>query len=332
MHPGPFGNIGTSNLPFKLWNRTKDLSDEIMVFHTATTNSNNSASEADIDTIAAGIRNAMRNLKYYDQASRIRKLNSGGISVSLLRIGDFGIGSLIPERERFDDVKLTEGLRITEEMISSGASDFAVVDAQNHFSHGAKSLDDCEAVIKTLTREFKRSEPKYPLQVGYSRVAAQALGLGPLGIQCLVFRNGDRTQAIVLTDSNNIKDEVMDLAEKKVDGKVSSLDIFTTDNHFVNQGTLDMNPLGERDDPETIARLIDEAVDKALSNIEDCIAGMGSTNVDVSMGDENMFDNLLTNVFKSVKKAKYSIFGVVSATLVLSFLLFVLIPWSSLFP
>lgn len=331
VHPGPFGNIGTSNLPFKLWNRTKDISDEIMVFHTATTNSNNSASEADIDTIANGIREAMQSLKYANLAARIKKLNSGGISVSLLRIGDFAIGSLIPERERFDDVKLTEGLKITEEMITAGATDFAVVDAQNHFSHGAPSLDDCDSVINTFTREFKRCEPKFRLQVGYSRVSAKAQGLGPLGVQCLVFRAGDKNQAVVLTDSNNIKDEVMDMATKKIGDRVAYLDIFTTDNHFVNQGTLDMNPLGERDDPEFIANLIEESVTKAIDDVEDCAAGMGSADVEVSMGDENMFDKLLTNVFKSVKRAKYAIFATVSATVILSFLVFVFVPWSMFF-
>lgn len=332
VHPGPFGNIGTSNLPFKLWSRVKDIAEEVMVFHTATTNSNNSASERDIDTIANGIREAMQSLRYANLAAKIKKMNSGGISVSLLRIGDFGVGSLIPERERFDDVKLTEGLRITEEVISSGASDFAVVDAQNHFSHGATSLEDCEMAMRTFVREFKRSEPKYRLQVGYSRVNAQAQALGPLGIQSLVFRYGDKNQAVVLTDSNNIKDEVMDLAAGKIGDRVSSLDIFTTDNHYVNQGTLDMNPLGERDDPELIAKLIEESVDKAIADVEDCVAGMGSADVEVSMGDENMFEKLLTNVFKSVKKAKYSIFGTVSATVVSSFLVFFMVPWAMIFP
>ena len=326
VHPGPFGSIGTSNLPSKLQERLADLSTDVMVFHTSTTNSNNSASDADVDTIAEGVRSGLENLAYTDVCTKIKKMNSGKISVSMIRIGNFGIGSLIPEREKFDDVSLTEGLKITERMKQSGADDFIVVDAQNHFSHGASALSDCSLHSKTFEREFAKNEPKNRIIAGYSRVEGKSPGLGPMGIQCIVFSNQGKYQAVVLTDSNNIKDEVMGLAEKKVDGLVSNLDIFTTDNHYVNQGTLDMNPLGERDDNEFVSDLIKESVEKAISNCEECVAGEASTDVTVSMGEENMFEKLLTSVFSSLKGAKYSIFGIVAVTVISSFLVFSLHP------
>ncbi len=322
VHPGPFGEIGTSNLPFKIYSRTSDISKETMVFHTSTTNSNNCASDADVDSLAAGLRKALESLHYSDKISRLRKIKSGKISLSLLRIGDFGVGSMIPERERFDDVSLPEGLKITERVAAAGAYDFAVVDAQNHFSYRAKALDDCEIHSRTFEREFNRDIPKYDLMVGYAHVTAKSPGLGPMGIQTLVFRVGDKDQAIVLTDSNNIKDELMSLAEQKVAGKVTYMDIFTTDNHYVNQSTLDMNPLGERDDDAMISDLIAQSIDKAIADIEPCRAGMGSSNVTVSMGEENMFEKLLSNVFKSLKQAKYSILAVVAFTIAFSFIVF----------
>jgi putative membrane protein len=322
VHPGPFGEIGTSNLPFKIYSRTSDISQETMVFHTSTTNSNNCASDADVDSLAEGVRKSLESLHYSDKIARLRKIKSGKIAISLLRIGDFGVGSVIPERERFDDVSLPEGLKITERVVAAGAYDFAVVDAQNHFSYRAKPLDDCETHSKTFEREFNRDVPKYDLMVGYSHLTAKSPGLGSMGIQTLVFRVGDKDQAIVLTDSNNIKDEVMAMAEEKVAGKVAYLDIFTTDNHFVNQSTLDMNPLGERDDVAMISDLIAESIDIAIKNVEPCRAGMGSSNVTVSMGEENMFEKLLTNVFKSLKRAKYSIVAVVVLTIALSFVVF----------
>jgi putative membrane protein len=322
VHPGPFGEIGTSNLPFKIYSRTSDISQETMVFHTSTTNSNNCASDADVDKLAEGVRKSLGSLHYSDKISRIRKIKSGKISLSLLRIGDFGIGSRIPERERFDDVSLLEGLKITEQVVAVGAYDFAVVDAQNHFSYRAKALDDCDTHSKAFGREFNRDIPKYDLLVGYSRLTAKSPGLGPMGIQTLVFRVGEKDQAIVLTDSNNIKDDLMALAEDKVLGKVAYIDIFTTDNHYVNQSTLDMNPLGERDDVSMISDLIAESIDIAIKNIEPCRAGMGSSNVTVSMGDEYMFEKLLTNVFKSLKRAKYSIVAVVALTIATSIIVF----------
>jgi putative membrane protein len=322
VHPGPFGEIGSSNLPFKIYSRTSDISQETMVFHTSTTNSNNCASDVDVDNLAEGVRKSLESLHYSDKIARLRKIKSGKITLSLLRIGDFGVGSVIPERERFDDVSLPEGLKITKKVVAAGAYDFAVVDAQNHFSYRAKALDDCETHSKTFEREFNRDNPKYDLMVGYSHLTAKSPGLGPMGIQTLVFRVGDKDQAIVLTDSNNIKDELMAKAEEKVAGKVAYIDIFTTDNHYVNQSTLDMNPLGERDDVSMISDLIAESIDLAIKNIEPCRAGMGSSNITVSMGEENMFEKLLTNVFKSLKLAKYSIVAVIALTIALSFIVF----------
>ncbi|EQD38579.1 conserved hypothetical protein, membrane, partial [mine drainage metagenome] len=81
VHPGPFGDIGTSNLPFKLYSRTPDISKETMVFHTSTTNSNNCASDADVDIIAEGVRKSVESLNYSDRVSRIRKIKSGKISL-----------------------------------------------------------------------------------------------------------------------------------------------------------------------------------------------------------------------------------------------------------
>jgi predicted neutral ceramidase superfamily lipid hydrolase len=83
-----------------------------------------------------------------------------------------------------------------------------------------------------------------------------------------------------------------------------------------------MNPLGERDDVAMISDLIAESIDIAIKNVEPCRAGMGSSNVTVSMGEENMFEKLLTNVFKSLKRAKYSIVAVVVLTIALSFVVF----------
>ncbi len=322
IHPGPFGNIGTSNIPFKLQERLAEFNSDLMVFHTTTTNSNNSATEEDIDGIADAVRRAVANIEYVNSLSRFKRLSVGKYALGLLRFGNYGIAAMIPERERFDDVSLSEGLRLIDEMKKSGAADFIAVDAQTHFLQGAKALDNCDKLISAARREFQRLQPREGPRIGYASVSIEAQALGPLGIQCLVIESESRLQALVLTDSNNITDELIEMAASKTGDLVQEIEFFTTDNHYINAGTLDMNPLGQRDDPELISAAITDCVKKALETVEDCRIGMGTSTTKVSMGEESTFQRLLDSVRLALRKARYMITATISISIGSTVLLF----------
>lgn len=326
VHPGPFGNIGTSNIPFKLLSRLGDLSKDIMVFHTTTTNSNNSANEEDIDRITEAVKEALGKVEYVDTLSGYKKVNVGKHTLGLLRFGDYGIAVMIPERERFDDVSLSEGLRMIDELRNAGAKDFIALDAQIHFLQGAKPLEDCTKLIAAAKREFPNLIPKEQSKVGYASVTLNANAIGPLGIQCLFLEIEDKQQALILTDSNNVTDELIKVARKKCEHIVQKVDFFTTDNHFINAGTLDMNPLGQRDDPDVIADAIVECVSKARDDLSQCRIGMGTSSARVHMGEESTFQRLLDSVHSALRRARYIIGAIISAcifsTLLLSYYLF----------
>lgn len=326
VHPGPFGNVGTSNLPFKLQSRLADLGVDLMVFHTTTTNSNNSATEEDIDRIAEATRKALNGIEFQDRISRFERVEVGDHSLGLLRFGDFGLGAMIPDKERFDDVSLSEGLRMIEEMKSSGASDFIAIDAQTHFLQGAQPLNNLDDIIKASKSKFAEMPVDMVPMIGYFRLEADAKAMGPLGIQCLALESAEGIQALVLTDSNNITGDLIDLARKKAEGIVDDVEFFTTDNHYINAGTLDMNPLGQRDDPEKIADMIAECIRGAIGDIEECTIGMSTEHADVSMGEESTFKRLLDSVRVSLRRARFTIIATISSciasTLLLSYFTF----------
>ena len=329
VHPGPFGRLGCSDLPIRLQDRLPDLGREMMVFHTTTTHSNNCQGDEDIDRLASGIKAAIEQVQYVETMSRFRKLNAGKYSIALLRFGNFGFGSIIPEREPFDDVELGEGMRIMESIKTHGATDFALIDAQNNFTKGAKELRECDDLIKPFTREFARSIPNSPAMIGFSSLRTQFPGLAGMGIQTLAFRTGDRVDAIVLTDSNNITTETIEIVREKSRHIVSNVEIYTTDNHIVNASTLDVFPLGIKGDVDIISELIVGTIKSAVRDVSDSKVGMGSADVRVKMGEENSYHKLTENVLSTVRKAKYAIAGTLPMALIISYLIF-LVPFYSI--
>lgn len=322
IHPGPFGKIGSSNLPERLQARLGEYGRELMVFHTTTTNSNNCRGDLDIDSIAEGVKKSMGNLTYSDATSRFKKITVGKYVVGMQKIGDFAYASLIPEKARFDDVSLSEGLKVMDSLKDENLKDLVLIDAQNHFTDGVRELDDCSIFIPAFKRELSRMQARFPARMGYARKAGNFEGLASMGVQVLVTNTGDFNQAIVLTDSNNVTTEVIEMAREKTSEIVNGLEIYTTDNHVVNGGSLDMNPLGMKCDVDKLTDLIAETVREALADVEDVKVGMGAETVKVHMGDENSFQNLIDLVFSSLRTAKYTVAVAIPVSVLISLVIF----------
>lgn len=322
VHPGPFGTLGSSDLPLRLQHRLSDLGNDLMVFHTTTTNSNNCSGDQDIDEIASGIRSCLDGMEYNTTMSRFKRLNAGKYAIGMQKFGDYGFGAIIPEREPFDDVKLKEGLDIMHHVEKTALKEFAILDAQNFFMEKAPELDNCEGMGNTLERELGRLESKYPSRMGYYRIYEPMPELGSMGVQAIVTEAAGKFQAVVLTDSNNVTREVVELSRQMVENEISNLEIYTTDNHYVNANNLDINPLGRSGGPSIAADLIRRTVLMAKNSITDVKVGMKSHMVRVKMGEENTYQRLIDSVFTSLKKAKYTIIITIPSSIIASIAIF----------
>jgi putative membrane protein len=320
VHPGPFGNLCSSNLPLKL---SKELGrSNIMVFHTATTNSNNCSGTNDIKNIAKSVKDSMGKMKYSNYVSDFVKFNVNGYDVSLQKFGNSGISAVIPYTKPFDDISINAGLKVMKAIKENGAENFALLDAQNSFTKNADELENCDIIIKPLIEKFKETESKYPAIIGYARNYEKINGLAPMGIQALVFKIEGHYNAIVLSDSNNIDREIIKLARSKANKEIKNMDIYTTDNHVVNVGNLDINPLGMHCEPEPVAELINKTVMEAIKNCSPATVGTHTEYVDVTMGEENAFHSLMEIVIDSMKIAKYSIAFILFISIFISVLSF----------
>lgn len=322
VHPGPFGTLGSSDLPQRLQDRLGEVGADLMVFHTTTTNSNNCSGDSDIDEIARGVMETLKDMKYTDTMTRFKKVNVGKYQIGMQRFGNYGFGAIIPEREPFDDVKLKPGLEIIRQVEKDSLDEFALVDAQNFFVEKAPELDNCEGMAKTFTRELNRLEPKLPARMGYARIHEPLPELGSMGVQAFVTEAAGKYQAVVLTDSNNITREVVELSRELLKDEIQSLEIYTTDNHSVNASNLDINPLGRGDTIESSADLIRRTVLMARENVTDVKIAMNTHAIKVKMGEENTYQKLIESVFTSLKMAKYTIIITIPSSIIASIAIF----------
>jgi putative membrane protein len=320
VHPGPFGNLCTSNLPLKL---SRELGrDNIMVFHTATTNSNNCSGKNDIKNIAGSISHSLERMEYGNYVSDFIKFNVEGYDVSLQKFGNSGISAVIPYGKPFDDISMEAGFRVMKALSQNGAENFALLDAQNSFTRDAEELTNCDMLVNPLIEKFKSADSKYPAIVGYARNYQKIDGLASMGVQAIVLKINDYYNAIVLTDSNNISREIIKMARAGSDKRVKNMDIYTTDNHVVNVGELDINPLGMHCDPQPVAALINKTVSDAIKNAGPATVGTDTEYINVTMGEENTFHNLMQTVLASIRKAKYSIAFILIISIFISVLSF----------
>ena len=81
-----------------------------------------------------------------------------------------------------------------------------------------------------------------------------------MGVQAMVTEIGGKFQAIVLTDSNNVTREIINEAKRRTKHVVSNLEIYTTDNHYVNAINLDNNPLGRDGSVFDVVSLVSSTV------------------------------------------------------------------------
>lgn len=317
VHPGPFGTIGSSNLPERLLKYVSEKSEEIMVFHTATTNNNNCSGEDDIRAIGEAILSMWDGDGIAHKMSRLLSLKSAGVRIDAIAFGNRGIMALNPDRVDFDDILYTEGQRGFRYVEEATGIKFSIVDGQNKFVRGSREITDISPYLHGMAKLSGRLKTKYPCRVGYSKKKIDSRELGPLGIQAVVFDYGAEKDAIILTDSNNITIELMNRVFEMLGTEYKNKVIYTTDNHVVNAGSLDMNPLGEGDDWKDISLKIVETVREASENIEDVKAIYGTRNVRVKMGSEESYQTMMDTVFTSLKKARVYAAITLSLTLII---------------
>ena len=233
VHPGPFHPIGSSNLPFDLWEWFSNKKYQPLVFHGISGHEHNLASKAVVDTYLT----EMNNLQLVSDGSTCTEPKSrsiGRATVSGLAFGDYAMLILTLAPYGMEDFPIFVREEINKAAKSIGFNGSILIDAHN--SIGVTPVrEDCEDIIqaaKDILRKI-RFNTQMPFKMGYSHSNRLGIKLkedvGPAGIGMVLFEINNKMYGIVSVDANNVALGFRDEVLSEIDDVI---DICTTDTHF----------------------------------------------------------------------------------------------------
>lgn len=321
VHPGPFGEVGCSDLPRRLYRKLNKISENILVFHTTSTHNENCSGDEDIEKIANSIINSIKNLKYSTAASETIRIDDH-ISIRAHVLGDTALVTLLPTKDGFDDVSLGLGMKIMRKLKSSKIKNVIVIDAHNNFDESYRILDEIDQDLLNVLKSKLNGIKTGTMRCGVGKSKIITKSVGPMGVQAVVFE-GPKRIGYVLIDGNNIKKGMREKIIERIKDRFDDVEIYSTDNHIVNINPKDLNPIGNENNIDEILAAVEESVNLAMNDIEECSAGFYGTKLLLRIAGKGYIDKISVYVRRMIKRLRVSILMVI-LTFIFSILIFVI--------
>lgn len=277
LHPGPWGELGGSDMPRQFQRGFKGEHGDVFTFHGASDHDLNPVDLQESQKLTDHMKGALEGLdKWSDKASPLIRVDDG-ISAIAQAFNGAVMAAQTSAPSPTDDVDGAAGHAIDLEMERAGASPGTFIDCHNcllpgagHVPFGTPKARRIQERIGEATRKAIEAESKgYRVGVGHLPNEGEFCSMGPTGVQALVIEVGDQTMAWILADGNNMERFLREKIRDSVMGKVDEAEVLTSDNHIVNVSVGGFNPVGLEDDDEEIVAACNEAVYKALANMKE---------------------------------------------------------------
>ncbi|MEM0134203.1 MAG: DUF2070 family protein [Thermoplasmatales archaeon] len=311
VHPGPLGDLGSSNITARLQKRHNDQN--LLVFHTTTTHDDNCAGDSEMDKISKVLKEKGKEYSYCYEPFL-------GKYLTFLPLGDGGIFFLSPDDPRFDDVKIAEGRRIVRKAKSVGLKWAVAVDQHNNNMDEPVELKDASYLLYEVEQAVKGRKNKRSLTVAYSKIVPDSKDIGPGGISFVSVTAGIKKLAIILIDGNNMKFDLRQKLESALPGYDRVL-VCTTDNHVVNTNGLRVNPVGTFSNQEEMVKMVKKLESENQVETE---ANLEYVKRDIwlKVAGENQWEKLNSIIRSSANKAKVLSVASIVLSIALSLIIF----------
>jgi putative membrane protein len=287
IHPGPFGYAGGSNLPYKLATELNEYTNNVLVFHSASTHDYNPVRSEEVQKIVAGLKKILNSdrLKFNSAGSNFVRISSkSSLQICAQIIGPGLLLAYTSSPAPTDDLEFEIGEQAVKQAIAKSkfAETAMFIDAHNCLEKGVdtikygskKSQQIHELVEKSITKLNKTSEHgRLRAGIAKSTQFSTKEGVGPLGIQVLVIETGRKKVAYVMVDGNNMIPGLREQIRSEIVGLVDEAEIFTSDNHVVNITMGGYNPIGLKSSSPKIISTIQDLLEKAIKNLENVNVG-----------------------------------------------------------
>ena len=321
IHPGPFRDIGSSNLPSVIIEHIKEKHGiPAFVMHGTCTHQQNLTTKEDYPIVLAEIDRLINDTEVHELISGPHWSDGGKFKVWSLFVGNDVLTISTSAPDFTDDVSLDIGYdaaRMIRERLPQ-IQGVAIVDAHNCIDDSAISVTPGDpeaaefvgtvsgAVFSTVNNEKTRA------QFGTHQVCpndiSQSEGIGPGGIIAVVLNLGEREMALVSIDGNNMEPGFREQAQSllKAEG-FDAAELVTTDTHVVNAISLSSRgypPVGRYKTNETLEHIVAASV-KARERVQPVMVGLGFGKAsNLRTYGEKGFDTLTQDVAEAAGIAK----------------------------
>ena len=279
IHPGPFGNVGSSALPEVLARRVgASLGCEVLVAHGVSTHRLDLTRSVNNSLIADQVLRDIPQSPIVEESSPLIRVMRGGVGVTCQVIGDVALLTISLAPLSYDDLPRRIFDEIQEAASGMGLRTI-IVDCHNSIDL-MKGLDDYDetGILDAAREALDRagSSVRWRFEAAVARRVPWEWGLdegmGPMGFSVLAMRvEGGGVYGRVVVDGNNMVTGLRERLIGALEGVgFDGAEVMTSDIHTVNgigatrEG---YSPVGARMEWGSIVEYIVDAAEEAASNL-----------------------------------------------------------------
>jgi putative membrane protein len=321
LHPGPFGAVGGSDLPYVLY---QVFSKRALVMHSVSDHSLNIPSKRELDKYVSSL-SGLNVVRKGDTCSEPVQVNVGRATTTGIALGDTALVMLSLAPVGMEDVAKETRVELESYGAGLGFDSVLVIDCHNAMGKHLTEADQRD-LIQSAKQCLERltNGPQKKFCVGFAtledgdKALSGASELGRAGIAVLAIRVGKRQYAIGWADSNNMDNRLREAILSRPGSDVSMLEVCTSDTHSTSGKKTKEGyfALGTLTSPETIARAFAEISRKAADRArEDSRFQLASASSRIRVMGEKQFEEYSFALDRSMNVTKFFV-AITAATYV----------------
>ncbi len=333
-HPGPFRNLGGSNLPSRLVQTLEgNLGGLALPFHSTATHRLDPASRLEAEKVVeAALRAAQKAVKLeepYVSPYVCAEEQNLQVCCQLLGIPVF---TVTWTSQGAEDLPVEVGEKLRQKSREKGFKDALVIEAHNMYLPEAQPTIHLEALTQAAYKSLSLAEKKAfktRLKAAFASIKdpefSKERGFGEAGIRLAVIEVSGRKHLYVLIDGNNLQPSLRwKLKDELLNTGFDTCEVYTTDTHSVvalKPMKRGYRAIGEEVDHNTLVSRIRDVAKSLRENLVEVEVEVGEAKVKIKTIGEKGLSQLLQALEECLRLAKITLPATYALTAVLSSIL-----------
>ncbi|UCH03098.1 MAG: DUF2070 family protein [Candidatus Bathyarchaeota archaeon] len=279
IHPGPFRNLGSSNIPYMIQKTLGEKYNAItMVTKGISSHELDLASQQQCEKVLKEIEKLAKFSVFSPKATKMIRAEVGLGKATCQMFGDLALVTITCAPESMEDILSEINTEIIDEGKKMGALHVVVIDAHNSIGGAEEVFDMSDELLKDLKMATRMAikkavnEFKESFEIGVATVTPVEFGviqgMGEGGITALVVVVGKQRYAYITIDGNNMIRGLREKIRFSLNDLIDDCEVLTTDTHSVNALSSSIRgyyPIGEVINHKTLISYIRNVVMQAAS-------------------------------------------------------------------